>query len=316
MVYDAFLTQITEALQSRLGNDYRILLQKIPKNNGALLDGLCISKLSDRIAPTIYLRDYYEHFNDGTSMEQILDEILEIYLANSKFPPIYPEQLLKFDKLRSRIVYKLIHSKSNETLLTHIPHIPYLDLSIVFYILLEENEYGHMTALIHTTNMESWDITIEELYALAAANTPVLLPADIKNMTEVMKELAKERLGDEYREELMEQLFTADVRPPLYVLSNLPGLCGSSTILYEGVLKNFADSLKQDLVILPSSIHEVLLVPYEEELCLEELSDMVLHINKTEVPAEDKLSDEIYFYSRSLNQVTLASPAAMAEHLS
>ena len=62
----------------------------------------------------------------------------------------------------------------------------------------------------------------------------------------------------------------------------------------------------KDLVILPSSIHEVLLIPYEEALSFEELSSMVSHINRSEVPVEDRLSDQVYLYSKSLDQVVFA----------
>ncbi|MBS5062662.1 MAG: hypothetical protein KHZ58_02695, partial [Hungatella hathewayi] len=63
--------------------------------------------------------------------------------------------------------------------------------------------------------------------------------------------------------------------------------------------KNFADLLEQDLLILPSSIHEVLLLPYAEDICMEDLFQMVRHVNQTEVPVEDRLSDEVYRYKRA-----------------
>ncbi|MEG2700536.1 MAG: DUF5688 family protein, partial [Hungatella sp.] len=81
-------------------------------------------------------------------------------------------------------------------------------------------------------------------------------------------------------------------------------------------LKSFADLLEQDLVILPSSIHEVLLVPYEEELCFEELASMVQHINQTEVPQADQLSNQIYYYSRIKDQVSLVQNLPKSSQLS
>jgi hypothetical protein len=39
---------------------------------------------------------------------------------------------------------------------------------------------------------------------------------------------------------------------------------GAAAVLYENVLKQFADGIDRDLFILPSSIHELLLVPYEK----------------------------------------------------
>ncbi|MEG0215433.1 MAG: DUF5688 family protein, partial [Hungatella sp.] len=244
--------------------------------------------IKDRVAPTIYLNAYFEHYQDGIPFDQIIDELIELYTCDTRLPQIDPELLAHFDRLRDKIAYKLIHTKSNEALLTDLPHIPYMDLSIVFYLFLEENEYGHMTVLIHHSHLKAWGSTIEELYALAKDNTPRLLPISLKNMLDVLKGIAKEHLGDDYREEFVNELISPDDQSPLYVLSNTSGLNGACTILYEQQLKSFADLLEQDLVILPSSIHEVLLVPYEEELCFEELASMVQHINQTEVPKADQ----------------------------
>ncbi|MEG2349351.1 MAG: DUF5688 family protein [Hungatella sp.] len=316
MVYKTFLHTVQTTLQERLGANYTILVQKIPKNNGTDLDGLCISKIKDRVAPTIYLNAYFEHYQDGIPFDQIIDELIELYTCDTRLPQIDPELLAHFDRLRDKVAYKLIHTKSNEALLTDLPHIPYMDLSIVFYLFLEENEYGHMTVLIHHSHLKAWGSTIEELYALAKENTPRLLPISLKNMLDVLKGIAKEHLGDDYREEFVNELISPDDQSPLYVLSNTSGLNGACTILYEQQLKSFADLLEQDLVILPSSIHEVLLVPYEEELCFEELASMVQHINQTEVPQADQLSNQIYYYSRIKDQVSLVQNLPKSSQLS
>lgn len=81
-------------------------------------------------------------------------------------------------------------------------------------------------------------------------------------------------------------------------------------MLYEGILKDFAAVLEYDLIILPSSVHEVLLVPYEEDLCMEELKEMVRHINRTEVAKEEVLSDNVYCYSRKTDKISIAGRAA------
>lgn len=59
------------------------------------------------------------------------------------------------------------------------------------------------------------------------------------------------------------------------------------------------------MIILPSSIHEVLLVVYEEELCMEELKEMVRHVNQTEVAKEEILSDNVYIYSRKTDKISI-----------
>ena len=98
----------------------------------------------------------------------------------------------------------------------------------------------------------------------------------------------------------MEDIVETEALPSvaLYVLTNSRGINGAACILYPRVLKEFAESLGEDLIILPSSIHEVLLTPSSVSLPPEELNEMVQAINQSDVPAEDRLSDHIYYFSR------------------
>ena len=308
MVYEMFQTKIADTLQSSLGSDYELMLQKVPKNNGTLLDGLCITRREQKVSPTIYLNSYYERYLEGIPFNSIVKEILQIYQDNTSVADLDFSVLNDFSRLREKVVYTLIHTASNKALLSTIPSVPYLDLSIVFYLYLDKTDSGQMTALIHNDHMEAWKTDIKELYRLSLSNTPKLLPAQLRSMTAVMKAIAMEHLGSEYREEFVDDLLSAPTVSPLYVLTNSSGICGACTILYPNQLKNFADMVEKDLVILPSSIHEVLLIPYDDTLSFQELADMVSHINRSEVPVEDRLSDQVYLYSRNSHTVTFAGP--------
>lgn len=306
MVYEMFQAKVADSLRSQLGGDYQLVLQKVPKNNGTILNGLSIMRKGAGVSPTIYLESYYERFQEGTSFNFIIQEILQIYQEHTAVTHLDFSILNDFSLLRDKVMYKLIHTASNRELLQDIPSIPYLDLSIVFYLFLEKNEYGQMTALIHNDHLESWNTCLEELYRLASANTPEFLPADLKPMSDVMKSIAQEQLGTDYREDFIDELMSSPDASPLYVLTNSSGICGACALLYPDQLKNFADMLESDLVILPSSIHEVLLVPYDDHISFDELAHMVSHINRAEVPVEDRLSDQVYLFSRALDQVIFA----------
>lgn len=309
MVYEIFLQTVTAALQEQLGSSYSIVIRKIPKNNGILLDSLCISREPDTIAPAIYLNSYYEQFLDGMPLQDIFSDIKKLYLENRTCPAIQLQQFSNLSDIRSRIAWKLIHAGSNRNLLEQIPHLPFLDLAIVFYLHLEQSEHGQMTALIYNEHLELWNITTEELNNLAKNNTPKLLPLTINSMRDVMKDIARSNLGDDFDEEIIDRLLDKNEQDELYVLTNTLGLNGACCLLYEESLSRFADSLNCDLIILPSSIHEVLLLPDSDHLSYEELEQMVLHINRTEVPVEDRLSNQIYHYSRAAGRISVISDA-------
>lgn len=194
-------------------------------------------------------------------------------------------------------------------MLADMPWIPFLDLSIVFYLFLEQTESGQMTALVHNDHMKAWGTDEKELKNLALANTPSMLPPRLTSMSDVMKSIAREHLDGDYQEEFIDSLFSSQAFSPLHVLTNSSGINGASAVLYPELLKNFADRMESDLIILPSSIHEVLLIPNTENASFEDLANMVSHINRAEVPVEDRLSDQVYLYSRERDIVTIAGPA-------
>ncbi len=306
MNYNQFLEEVRAAVQERLGSDYEIRIQKITKNNGIVLDGLIIGKASKNIAPTIYLNSYYIHFSHGMSLQEILEDIISAYRENNDVVFGDIRELLDFTNLQDKVAFKLIQREKNKELLKDVPYFEFLDLAVVFYLILDEHRGGQMTALIHNSHMEPWGVEKEELYRLAMRNTPILLPSEIKTMKEIMCDILKRHLEDLEMEEMVDDLLDLDSqKPPLYVLSNKKQINGAGCILYDGCLKDFADSQESDIVILPSSLHEVLLVPDDGDLDYGELQKTVGQINESEVPKEDVLSYRIYKYSRHDCSVSL-----------
>lgn len=299
MNYNQFLEEVRAAVQERLGSDYEIRIQKITKDNGIVLDGLIIGKTSKNIAPAIYLNSYYMHFTHGMSLQEILEDIISAYKENNDVVFGDIRELLDFTNLQDKVAFKLIQREKNKELLKDVPYFEFMDLAVVFYLILDEHRGGQMTALIHNSYMESWGVEKEELYRLAMRNTPIVLPSEIKTMKEIICDILKGHLEELDMEGMVDDLLDFDSqKAPLYVLSNRKQLNGAGCILYDGCLKDFADSQNSDIVILPSSLHETILVPDDGNLDYGELRRMVGEINESEVPKEDVLSDRIYKYSR------------------
>lgn len=84
--------------------------------------------------------------------------------------------------------------------------------------------------------------------------------------------------------------------PALYVMTNRSQTFRASCMLYDSALEDFAKSQGCNVVILPSSIHEVLLLKHEKGMDFKDMREMVMEINRNEVPEEDVLSDSVYLY--------------------
>lgn len=302
MIYETFLTTIHSMVQEKLEGRAEVSLRRVLKNNGLLLDGLSISSPVSPFSPTVYLNSYYDEEESGLPLPIIAEQILLLYEEGDGLPPEIAKLLKDFEKVKDRIAYKLINAEDNAVLLSGIPHFRYLDLAIVFYIIVAESDEGQMTALIHDEHLSLWNITKEDLSSLSERNTGVLLPVRITPIEDAILELEDEDSVTD-----PSSLYPVN----LYVLTNEKGINGASCLLYKDVLKNFAAQVDDDLIILPSSIHEVLLAPSKKALSLNDLNEMIYCINRSEVPMEDRLSDHIYFYSREQNCLCLP-PSAIA----
>lgn len=308
MVYKAFLQTITDRLQQELGDSYQIRLQKLPKNNGMILDGLCIQLPDDPMAPAIYLNPYYDLYLTGLSLEAIIQDILALYRSTDFPSDLKPAELSRLELMKSKVMFRVIHAASNQDLLQEVPHMAYLDLAIVFYLYLDHSSVGQMTALIRNEHMHYWELQPRDFWNLALVNTPLCFPAQIQSMEDLFKSIARQNMGACCSDKMLDKLFKSETpKKPLYVLTNQRGIYGAGCMLYQNILKDFADSLGKDLYILPSSIHEVLITPVLPEISYTELSHMVTTINRAEVPPEDQLSNQVYLYTRTDDHIRIVS---------
>ncbi len=304
MKIHTFICHVLQKMQEELGEEIKVSIQDVTKNNGVVLTGLTFTQKSINISPTIYLEDFYEKYREGMTMEDIIKEIREIYEKSKLDKDIDMKFFTEYEKAKGRIVYKLIHYDKNRELLKNIPHREYLDLAIVYYYLVEMKEFSNATILIHNKHLDYWKVGEDELYQLAVVNTPKLLRMHFCGMMDVLKELTEEDfwLEDKEKDEnddnrvFMEAHSEKDATG-MYVLSNVSRLYGASAVLYEGVLEYCYERLGGNFFILPSSVHEVILVPDEGQVTREKLSQMVREVNATQVEEQEQLSDFVYYYN-------------------
>lgn len=290
MQYETFKYLIVEELHSHFEEPKKITIQKIKRNNGIKLDGLIILEKGMNIAPTIYLDYYFEKYQQGTSFSEIFEELLHDYEENRPLASVNVSFFTDFEQVKHQIVFKIINYNKNKELLTDIPYFHYLDLAIVFYCLVHSDANGNASILIHNQHLERWKIDKAQLLEMANENTPHLLKYDLKSMKSILSAETNLDVSDMY---------------PMYVLTNTSRLNGACCILYENLLQKIAERINSDYFILPSSIHEVILLPAKDRSAIVALSEMVKEVNTSEVSEDEILSDHAYFYSREDGCVSL-----------
>lgn len=318
MEYEAFLSYIKESIGAIIGTERTVNLHKIVKNNDVELDALTIIGGGVNISPTIYLNDYYEEYLKGREPGEIVYDIYGIYEAHKSNFSFDIDFFSDFDKVKNKILYKLINYDSNQKLLSDVPHIRYLDLAIVFYCLISNDTLGNATTLIHTSHMDMWNVTTDDLMHYASINTPLLQPSTLTSMADIVREILisdiqtslmkssdyddAEDSIDIIADQIVKEL--EDNSPTnMYVLTNKERFYGATTLLYSDVLKAFASEVNSDLYILPSSIHEIIIIPYEDEISVDALNDMVNEVNAKEVDDIEILSNHSYIYRRDEDKI-------------
>lgn len=194
-----------------------------------------------------------------------------------------------FETVKRNLAFRLIGQEKNRELLRNIPHVDFLDLAMIFEVYLGLDGKNAYSMVITNEDMNVWNMDAEELYRTAKANAPIVKPASLRGL--------KEALGVRHAE---------GEREIFYVLTNETTVYGAAAMLYEGELRKASDQMGGDLVILPSSIHEVLLAPWVSKTDSRAMKEIVRRVNETEVPDEEQLSDHVYWYIRSENRVEIA----------
>ena len=292
MNYQQFVMALKEKVASKLGQTVDVQIHTALKNNGYERVGLTISEKHINLSPTIYLEEYFKHFEDDDSIDDIADSILHVYHEIRFEHSWQVHTISNFENMKEKIVYKIIHAPQNEVLLQTLPSIAYLDFAIVFYILFEIDEKGTATIPVTEDLLQVWETTLDEIHELAKQNTPKLLPAVFKPMRIVIDELMGNPCNN---------LIQSD--DIMFVLTNSLRSFGAICILYEDVLFHIGNLLRENYYILPSSIHEVIIIPESQAPCKETLNEMITEINETQVEIEDVLSDHVYYYNREKKEL-------------
>ena len=286
MNYQEFITLIEKEFSAKLGKQH-FKFHQITKNNGVTYDGIIIMKSDINISPLIYLVPYYERFSKGESLEKICDDILDCYEMYQPKQDFDATLYTDYKKAKKRIVYRPVHYERNCELLKEVPHIRYLDFAIILYCLLSVSSKEQAGILIHKHHLAVWNIDTDTLFSHAKDNTPLLLPVHIEDMAGVILSL----MGPT-------GLSLADLNCPMYILTNKYRTNGATVLLYDSLLPELSNHFHSDLIIIPSSIHEVLILPIDQPCEPEVFRSMIAQVNETELSGEEILSDNAYIYKK------------------
>lgn len=287
MNYPEFREEVLNTLKSMVSKEVTVTLVQAEKLNGCVRFGISFDRSDLIYAPTIYLEPFYHSFCRGRSVEQIAEELIHCYEEELNDVPQSVDRLQHYESARQDIFCKLIHIEENRNLLQDTPHITFLDFAIVAYFEVDRDEMYKGSVLIKDYYLDIWQITDEELIQNALVRTKEKKGIFFRPMSDILYRYISEEDGDIYEH----------ARKYMFVLTNTEKYLGAVQIYYPEVQAEIAEHLKEDFYLLPSSVHEWIIVPVSMAAAEEQLLKMVREINRAAVLEEEVLSDNIYLYS-------------------
>ncbi len=271
-------------------------------NNGKKTETLMVH-YPGRIGISVDMEGFYEYFceQDGdigiiNNCAGMILEMLDQNMRRAGGIQKRVQGITDYKNAKPMLRIRLVNGRPNKEKLSTAPHIPCLDLEIVFYLEVANDGDTAGSIAVNEYLFGKWGVSLKQMYQDAMENMQREVPPTIRPIEEILMEIL-ELPGIPELPEIPDT--------PIFILSNNYGMYGAASILYPGILEKCAETIGGDFCIIPSSVHEVLLWPMAAAGDADALGRMIREINAKEVPEEDVLSDHPYYYSVKEKKVTM-----------
>lgn len=279
MTYSEFKTRMTEDVKKYMdGNHpgYEVSLENVAKVNRDFVEMIAISNKDTHEGQAIDVKELWDDANRrGMSYEEMSREVMKrLDLTLKEVPEVVLDDLIDF---KSRVILTLVNTEKNQNILSYVPHRTYYEFSIVYRIIVHEDEEATTSGIVTNEMLEKAGYTEEELYKFAYENTR----KDVN----------------------ISKMFG------MYVLTTKRGMYGAASILFPEMIKEIADHYGCDLYLIPSSTCEWMAVPVRTisgSGGAAEVNEMIREANSVAVEEEEILGERCYYYDYKTGEIRLA----------
>ena len=294
MNYKDFKEKFIEDVKAKLsdqGTDVDITINKMNKLNESY-EAMTVKPEGSNIGVNIAVDKLFKAMKSGASYEEVIDKaITSIVNGFANQPQFDIASLSDYSQMKEKLVMEVVSAETNKDMLKNVPHKNIEDMAVVYRFVIDSSNDSRATILATNKMVEHFGITPEQLHADAMENAPRIKPAEIKGMGEVIAEM----MGVDKAE--MDALYPGSPEDEQIFVASVPDkVHGAGVLAYQGFMDQAAERVGGDFFILPSSIHEILIVPDNGKMGLSDLENMVRDVNATQVDPVDKLTDNVYHY--------------------
>ena len=287
MDYIEFINAVCDYI-NETADDVTTSVHTTVKNNSVRLSGLSFKREGYNASPTIYMENYYSDHLAGEDICDIGDRLLKLYRENDMAVSLDMSFFESFEAVKDRLFIKLINKKANLELLSEVPYEDYLDLAIVAYVRVFDKKIGNGIILVRNEHVKLWGTDPETVLFTAKKNTHDHDDFTISHIIDVLNGMGsiKRSITDDDRQEF-----------PMYVASNRKMVNGASVLAMKDKLAEFGKVIGGDYYVIPSSVHELILLGRKNTDSSCDIDSMIREVNRTQLGPDDVLSDHVYMYS-------------------
>lgn len=288
--YEEFELALIEALEKRYP-DVKVIKKSQYKING-VKHGIVLVGVGD-IQPIIYPDSLYESYKKLEDVELVIDR-LNFKITNDNVSKC-KNIVMDWQQVKEHIYPYIVSNEKNKEYMDMCNYIYKEKLDFVYGMYVELPSYEESEiACVNITKelLNLWGVPEEEVFEMAEQNA--------KYFVRPMKQVIYEHIGEIFAEE---DIIKGEM---MYVLTNATGNRGAAGMFDIELLKATAEKLQSDFFILPSSIHEVILVREDMSSSKEMLREMVVEVNRTQLEDDEYLSDNVYYFNRKRESLEIA----------
>ena len=251
-------------------------VMQMNKNNGVQMVGVQVRLQEENVCPVVYVEPFFNEIRLGEPVEKVMNEIAKCMEEAGNAPFVHNGiNPMDYDSVKEHLAVMLVNTQANKRMLQEMPHENIEDLSVICYVdfPVESND-GKATMKVKNEHLKMWNVDAKEMFHQARANTQ---PVSVE--------------------------FGFRSHDMLYALTNVEKQYGASMITQPEVLNKLEQLFPEGFYVLPSSVHEVLIVPDNGEMEPKMLGEMVREVNKNEVERQEVLSDRVYSYDKEKHQI-------------
>ncbi len=301
MRMEEFAEEVLKGVEEKAGGTLKVQIVSANKNNGVTLTGITASKHEGKGGVCIYLDNYYEYYCDNRiTLDEVTEDVYGKLVEHSgDLDGVDMKPLWDWETAKSHIHAKLVNREMNQELLKKVPYREFLDLAVIYYVTLDGlSESGTAAFTVSDQSMEVWRKDENALYQMAVSNMRLDGKPVFEDMEKIIRSLMPEEIPD----------FPVGIsRFRFYVLTNPKKIFGAVELLDGNTLKEIGDELGGDFIVLPSSLHESIIIPADGSASYQELAEMVTDINRNVVSIVERLSDHVYLYEREEGVLRIAA---------